>query len=139
LHTRSMVRDGEHVFLGSQSLRTAELETRREVGLVFHDEKIAASITKTFEADWAASDSSAKEADLNEVSAPLAKAAKRVAKALTRNTSIERAVKDAVREVTGGKDKLDVDPARLEQNMMDAVKEAVEESVRDAMQEVTDH
>ena len=139
LHTRSMVRDGEHVFLGSQSLRTAELETRREVGLIFRDEKIAASITKTFEEDWTASDSAAGDTDQAEVGTPLAKAAKRVAKVLTRASSIEKVVKDAVREITNGKTKLEIDPARLEQTVMDAVKEAVEESVRDAVQEVNDH
>ena len=31
LHTRSMVRDGKLIFIGSQSLRTAELDARREV------------------------------------------------------------------------------------------------------------
>ena len=52
LHTRMMVRDGEDVFLGSQSLRTAELDARREVGLIFHDPKIAARLIETFEDDW---------------------------------------------------------------------------------------
>ena len=40
LHTRMIVRDGEDAFLGSQSLRTAELDARREVGLIFHEPKI---------------------------------------------------------------------------------------------------
>jgi len=52
LHTRTMVRDGEDVFMGSQSLRTAELDARREVGLIFQDAKLTARLMETFEEDW---------------------------------------------------------------------------------------
>ena len=31
LHIRAMIRDGQHAFLGSQSLRRIELEKRREM------------------------------------------------------------------------------------------------------------
>jgi len=34
LHTRTIVRDGEYAFLGSQSLRAVELDGRREVGVM---------------------------------------------------------------------------------------------------------
>ena len=52
LHTRSMVRDSTHVFMGSQSLREAELDRRREVGVVVRDAGIATLIAQTFNADW---------------------------------------------------------------------------------------
>ena len=52
LHTRSIIRDGNWVFIGSQSLRTAELEVRREVGIIFKDGKIAKDIISVFEDDW---------------------------------------------------------------------------------------
>jgi hypothetical protein len=33
-HTRSIIRDGHRVFVGSQSLREAELDRRRELGFI---------------------------------------------------------------------------------------------------------
>ena len=41
LHARVIIRDGRDVFFGSQSLRTAELDSRREVGLIVKDAKVA--------------------------------------------------------------------------------------------------
>ncbi len=52
LHARSMVRDGEHVFIGSQSLCASGLESRREVGIVLNDAAIASKIQAVFEDDW---------------------------------------------------------------------------------------
>jgi phosphatidylserine/phosphatidylglycerophosphate/cardiolipin synthase-like enzyme len=52
LHVRSIVRDGTHAFVGSQSLRKDELENRREVGLIVNNPAVAAKILQVFEADW---------------------------------------------------------------------------------------
>ena len=56
LHTRTMVRDGLFVFLGSQSLRSLELDARREVGAIFRNAKAAAQLLRTFNEDWAKSE-----------------------------------------------------------------------------------
>ena len=40
-------------FVGSQSLRTAELDSRREVGLIVQDAKAVKQLIDTFESDWA--------------------------------------------------------------------------------------
>ena len=53
LHARVIIRDGRDAFFGSQSLRTAELDGRREVGLIVNDAKAIKTITATFEKDWA--------------------------------------------------------------------------------------
>ena len=53
LHTRTMVRDGGIAFIGSQSLREAELDSRREVGLIFRDSRGVSRLLRTFEDDWA--------------------------------------------------------------------------------------
>ena len=53
LHVRAIVRDGTHAFIGSQSLRSLELDKRREVGLLVKDAGIVAALRVTFEADWA--------------------------------------------------------------------------------------
>ena len=53
LHAQVIIRDGTAMFLGSQSLRTLELDARREVGLILEDAAIAGRVRETFEADWA--------------------------------------------------------------------------------------
>jgi phosphatidylserine/phosphatidylglycerophosphate/cardiolipin synthase-like enzyme len=52
LHARVIIRDGREVFFGSQSLRTAELDGRREVGIIVKDPKIVKAVTTVFEKDW---------------------------------------------------------------------------------------
>jgi phosphatidylserine/phosphatidylglycerophosphate/cardiolipin synthase-like enzyme len=52
LHLRAIVRDGTVAFVGSQSLRKAELDTRRELGVFVHDPDIVRKIHETFERDW---------------------------------------------------------------------------------------
>ena len=55
LHVRAIVRDGTRAFVGSQSLRKLELESRREVGMLISNPSVAGKILQIFEADWAAS------------------------------------------------------------------------------------
>jgi phosphatidylserine/phosphatidylglycerophosphate/cardiolipin synthase-like enzyme len=52
LHVRAIVRDGTQAFVGSQSLRKAELDNRREVGLLIRSRTAAREILRVFEADW---------------------------------------------------------------------------------------
>ena len=52
LHTRTIIRDGRQAFIGSQSLRPAELDSRRELGLIIHDAKAVKKLVDTFESDW---------------------------------------------------------------------------------------
>ena len=56
LHVRAIVRDGARAFVGSQSLRKAELDARREVGVIVRDAKIVKRIAAIFEDDWALTD-----------------------------------------------------------------------------------
>jgi phosphatidylserine/phosphatidylglycerophosphate/cardiolipin synthase-like enzyme len=55
LHVRSIVRDANAAFIGSQSLRRLELDGRREVGVIITDGRVARKIQAMFEADWARS------------------------------------------------------------------------------------
>jgi phosphatidylserine/phosphatidylglycerophosphate/cardiolipin synthase-like enzyme len=52
LHVRAIVRDGSAAFVGSQSLRKLELDTRREVGLIVGDSAVAKRMQEIFESDW---------------------------------------------------------------------------------------
>ena len=53
LHTRTIIRDRRQAFVGSQSLRAAELDSRRELGLIVQDAKAVKTLIDTFESDWA--------------------------------------------------------------------------------------
>lgn len=52
LHAQAIIRDGKEVFLGSQSLRKAELDERREVGVIISDPEALKHFFVIFELDW---------------------------------------------------------------------------------------
>jgi cardiolipin synthase len=56
LHVRAIVRDGTRAFVGSQSLRTPELDRRREVGLLVNNPGVTRKLLEVFEADWKVSE-----------------------------------------------------------------------------------
>ena len=60
-HVRAMIRDGDTVFVGSQSLRALELDGRREVGLIVRDPAVVKRMQDVFEEDWAKTDVGRKE------------------------------------------------------------------------------
>jgi phosphatidylserine/phosphatidylglycerophosphate/cardiolipin synthase-like enzyme len=53
LHVRAMLRDGVELFVGSQGLRTIELDRRREVGILVRDRRAIKRFRTVFEEDWA--------------------------------------------------------------------------------------
>jgi cardiolipin synthase A/B len=61
LHVRAMIRDGDTVFAGSQSLRALELDARREVGLIVKDPKVVKRMIEVFEEDWSKTELGRKE------------------------------------------------------------------------------
>jgi phosphatidylserine/phosphatidylglycerophosphate/cardiolipin synthase-like enzyme len=52
LHARVIIRDGRDAFFGSQSLRTAELDARREVGIITRHPAVVKAVVAVFEKDW---------------------------------------------------------------------------------------
>jgi phosphatidylserine/phosphatidylglycerophosphate/cardiolipin synthase-like enzyme len=52
LHVRAVIRDGTRAFVGSQSLRTLELDERRELGLLVSNPSVTRQLLQVFEADW---------------------------------------------------------------------------------------
>jgi cardiolipin synthase len=136
LHTRTIIRDGDQAFIGSQSLREIELGARREVGLIFRDAKLVGRLTKIFREDWQAT-VQAKEADAADDTQPAAKVAKKVAKAVVKDLPpVAPVLEIMVKEMVGERANVDVDPSELEASVKDAVKEAVREVVRDVVEEV---
>ena len=62
LHVRAMIRDGQRAFLGSQSLRRLELDTRREIGVIVTDGPVVQKMRRVFEDDWALTESGKRTA-----------------------------------------------------------------------------
>ena len=128
LHTRTIIRDRHQAFLGSQSLRTTELDSRREVGVIVREPKVVNGLIKTFEADWAASalqENPQSEADLKDIK----KAVKDLVKELSPlNPIVEEALKEAEAEAGA--------PGLNPQEMRETVKEAVKEAVRERVEEM---
>jgi len=61
LHVRAIIRDGDAVFVGSQSLRALELDARREVGLIVKDAAIVKRLQEIFDGDWSKTELGKKE------------------------------------------------------------------------------
>jgi len=123
LHTRMILRDRQQAFVGSQSLRQLELDARREIGVIFRDGKVIASLVRTFEEDWAASKPT--KSDVRKAALPVAKTAKKVAKAVSKNLAAAPVLKKVVRELrkkTNGQ--------LGDKEVKQAVKEAVKETVK---------
>jgi cardiolipin synthase len=62
LHVRAILRDNQDLFIGSQSLRSLELDKRREVGVIVRGRETIARFREVFEEDWAGTSLAEKEA-----------------------------------------------------------------------------
>jgi phosphatidylserine/phosphatidylglycerophosphate/cardiolipin synthase-like enzyme len=128
LHTRTIIRDRRSAFVGSQSLRGAELDSRREVGIIVHEPKAVSGLIQTFEADW-----ERKEVEEEQRSQTKRKVSKRDVKALVKELSpLNPIVEEAVKQVAA-----ETESASLNlKEMKETVKEAVQEAVRDRVKEM---
>ena len=134
LHTRTFVRDGTHVFIGSQSLRRAELDKRREIGLIFRDPKIALQLARIFNEDSEGTHPAVSETTGETI--PAGKIAKRVAKALTHELPpVAPVLEVVVKEVAGNGVDVSLKTGVLQDRVQNAVKRAVKEAVRDAVED----
>jgi len=82
LHTRVIIRDCKQAFLGSQSLRKAELDARREIGLIVNNAKVVSSLATVFEDDWKASTTVDHRAEKKQVSARAQRTSRKVTRAV---------------------------------------------------------
>jgi len=129
LHARVIIRDGKHVFIGSQSLRAIELDGRREVGLIVKDKEIAERVAAIFNEDWKAM-SEMPAADGEAISGE--KLARKVAKAFTRDLPpVVEMVETVASELSGHNVNLGADADGLEETVRDAVKSAVRDVIEE--------
>jgi phosphatidylserine/phosphatidylglycerophosphate/cardiolipin synthase-like enzyme len=132
LHTRTIIRDGRQAFVGSQSLRKLELDSRREVGLILRDAGVVRRLTDTFEHDWVPVDRTFAKA--NETPQDDQNAEKAVKIFMKEFSPLTATVKKAVKKVVeiGGQD------AIADKTVKQAVKKVVKKAVKEALKEFTD-
>ena len=138
LHTRTIIRDGKHAFVGSQSLRAAELDARREVGVIFSDRRIVPGLVKVFREDWQLAET-IKEQTRTDEKAPAEKVAKKLAKAVVKELPpMAPVLEELIKEMGVEKSELDLTPGEVEASVKHAVKAAVKEVVQEAVESVTE-
>jgi cardiolipin synthase A/B len=127
LHTRTIVCDRREAFVGSQSLRKAELDSRREVGVIVRDAKVVGRLLETFAADWGA-----KEC-VETVRATPRELKKTLKANMRRLSELDPLVKEAVKEVVS---KTDGSATLNRKEMKDTIDRAVKEAVRERVGEM---
>ncbi len=139
LHTRTIIRDGRQAFVGSQSLRPAELDSRRELGLIVRDAKIVKKLLAIFDSDWSTTNAAIEKKD-SKVEEPPETTKDETEKALAVLVQelhpLSATVKKAVRKVaaqTGG----EMLPRKMvKSTVKKVVKKAVKQAVRAAARDV---
>ncbi len=140
LHARAIIRDGRQAFVGSQSLRPAELDSRRELGLIVRDAKIVKKLLTTFESDWSTTNAATVKKDARTIAEKGQEATKNetekaVAVLVEELHPLSATVTKAVKKVaaqTGG----EVLPAKVvKSTVKKVVKKAVKQAVRAAARE----
>jgi phosphatidylserine/phosphatidylglycerophosphate/cardiolipin synthase-like enzyme len=138
LHTRTIIRDGQQAFVGSQSLRPAELDSRRELGLIFREPKAVKKLLATFESDWDTNEGAAGQSAQTEkqpTAEAEAKEEKAVAVLVHELRPLARTVKKAVKKVVANAGEEVVHDKILKSTVKKVVKKAVKQAVKEAVQE----
>jgi cardiolipin synthase len=137
LHTRTIIRDGVLAFVGSQSLRDSELDSRREIGIIVREPGVVNALHTTFEEDWISTGFD-EARDALKTGAPEAppettvKATKALVKEMPPlRTTLKKAIKQAVSRAGKGA----LEHAELKSTVKDAVKRAVTEAVQEMVEE----
>ncbi|HTU35500.1 MAG TPA: phospholipase D-like domain-containing protein [Candidatus Acidoferrum sp.] len=136
LHTRTIVRDHHQVFIGSQSLRASELDSRRELGLIIRDAKTVKKVSEIFELDWARSNES-KGRDVNKQKPDRDEpkdASEVLAKELDPFTST---LKKTVKRVVLGAGEEALEEKEVKATVKKVVKRAVKQAIQEVTQETT--
>jgi phosphatidylserine/phosphatidylglycerophosphate/cardiolipin synthase-like enzyme len=132
LHTRTIIRDRRQAFVGSQSLRRAELDSRREVGVIVHDPNAVSGLIRTFEADW-----ERKQTEEQQRAQAKPRVSKKAVKALVKELSpLSPMVEEAVKQVTSDTQSASLNMKEMKETVKEAVQDAVQEAVRERVKEM---
>jgi cardiolipin synthase len=133
LHTRTIMKDASQAFIGSQSLREAELDSRREVGLIIRESKIVKQLIECFESDWSSTDGATDDGMKKDQPEVPKKHVVRATKVLAKELHpLEATVKKAVKKVVAeaGEDVL------ADKRVKTTVKKMVKKAIKQAVKEV---
>ena len=133
-HTRAIIRDRRQAVLGSQSLRGAELDKRRELGLIVHHREIVRSLVKVFEADWKKIVPDSEPARM----VPAGRAVKRVSKTVVKDLPLEPLVENALERALREIPDTRVARHKFEHSLEDALRAAVEDAVSATVKETVE-
>lgn len=145
LHTRTIIRDGRQAFVGSQSLRAAELDSRRELGLIVKDTKAVKKLIDTFQADWTFTSAKKTAAPPVATETPVEpagvseKQAEKAVQVFTKELDpLADSVKDAVRKAVAKAGEDVLNDKDVKDTMKKVVKQAVKDAVKEAVQDAQD-
>lgn len=132
LHAQTIIRDGEQMFLGSQSLRTLELDARREVGVIIDDAAhIVHKALEIFEADW----NGIKHVAVSSADMPASEIEPDAETPPPHSPPMVLSVKEAVKEAIKSAIMEAIDESPSAKLVKEAVKEAAREAVREVIQQ----
>jgi phosphatidylserine/phosphatidylglycerophosphate/cardiolipin synthase-like enzyme len=137
LHTRSIIRDAEEAFIGSQSLRATELDLRREAGLIVSDAPIVGKLIETFELDWSsgvAEKSRAVLLDLDKEKSPNQDAEIAMKVLVEELHPVTSVVKKAVENIVAQAGEEILQDGKVKETVKKVVKKVVKQAVKEAIQ-----
>jgi len=134
LHTRTIIRDGRQAFIGSQSLRQPELDSRREIGMIVSNAKVVSSMITVFEDDWKASTPADRRDDKKRVSTKAERTSRKVTKAVRRKLAPAPVVQQVVK-VIEKEAKVEVDRAEASEVVKGALAKAVKKAAAKIVEE----
>jgi len=136
LHTRTIIRDGRQAFVGSQSLRAVELDSRRELGLIVRERKVVRKLVATFESDWSTTDGH-EEKLTGEQPAPVQKqeAEKVIASLVEELHPVADTVRKAVKKVATQNGGEILQDKMVKSTVKKVVKKAVKQAVKEVARE----
>jgi cardiolipin synthase A/B len=135
-HTRAILRDRRQAFVGSQSLREAELDRRRELGVVLHNRDVVKAMVRVFEEDWATLEPLENDDKSQTLTSPSTsrRAARALVKELPPGPLIEKALENAIRDIP----KVHFARHKLEHRLEESIRQAVEDAVSQAVKETVE-
>lgn len=139
IHTRTIIRDGRQAFVGSQSLRPAELDSRREAGLIIRDPKVVKKLLATFDSDWGTIEAAREQVhESGETQMQQAIPKKEVEKAaavlVQELRPVTNTVKRAVKKVMAQAGEQVVRDKIVKSTVKRVVKKAVKQAVKEAVE-----
>jgi phosphatidylserine/phosphatidylglycerophosphate/cardiolipin synthase-like enzyme len=133
LHLRAILRDGKDAFVGSQSLRTLELEARREIGAIVGDKNVVKRMDEIFDQDWKRSEPVLEQ---DAITSSLNVPAKKVARQVARQIALKPMVEKMLDKVIESRDDVTIEPEEVAQTVQEVFQQEVRGAVVDALKEV---